>query len=49
MTDHQQSARAAETRVDGASQPWRPLKITLKHDPTCRKERWLHETGSWSQ
>jgi alkanesulfonate monooxygenase SsuD/methylene tetrahydromethanopterin reductase-like flavin-dependent oxidoreductase (luciferase family) len=29
MTDHQQSAGAAETRVDAASQPKRPLKVGI--------------------
>jgi alkanesulfonate monooxygenase SsuD/methylene tetrahydromethanopterin reductase-like flavin-dependent oxidoreductase (luciferase family) len=46
MTDYQQSARAAETNVDGASRPLRPLKVGINL-PTV-EGTMSGKTASWA-
>src|SRR6266568_3456321 len=46
MTDHQQSAGAAETSVDGASRPLRPLKVGINL-PTV-EGTMAGKTASWA-
>ncbi len=46
MTDHQQSAGAAETRMDGAARPRRPLKVGINL-PTV-EGTMAGKTASWA-
>ena len=55
MTGYQQSARGAETRMDGASRPLRPRRVginlptvedTLAGKTASWKEVLLHEIGT---